>query len=528
MATWTKIPETHIAATLGKAVSKTASAISLAANKSLDGVEEKIKVLEREASSVENEIQAIHSAGVTQESIAIAQKKASAFNQKSARELSKMLATINAVNASLIPILRVASTLKAVVSALKIPLPPLEILIKVIKLLPIPQMYLVVCFTVIESDLLEMMEQLIAQAKEEITGIEAILDFIEKIIKPVQIRAEEMKARIALLQVSCNLAAVSESDKKVLADAGLYDKNTGESIFDKIQAGLQGGGNGSGGGAAGYGIGDNLDLTSPEVANKVALAKEGDTISIKRNPSGSYIETWFCISDEPPTLPAGFPQISGSWTKNTEEVELQAKVGDGSGDGSGTGEGTGGENGSGNSNNLWKVDLKVTGNGNIFGGLDSEPQQATEDDLKYRDLDLGTDDYLILGYDNYDQEPGILKVDDWTKLLENVLEKVRDLPLSQDLKNTLTDAWNNIVVKAKDGDTEPEVKITKFQWVSKLGEIYNIEILEDEHSPKVAIRRFARVTDQGGSIILDGLKTFSTDPDSLIQEIKIQLDQLTQ
>ena len=494
MSTWTKIPETKIASTLGQAAGKLAGNLSVAAGKALDTVKQKIQDLEREASSVESAIQVIQqSSGNVEEANILAQQKASEFNQKAASVLSSLAATLDAASSSLTPIIKIISTLRTVIQTLKVIVPPLKIVIAVIKALPLPQRYLIVSFTVLESDLLEMMEQLIKQAEEAIEAIEKVLDLLENVLKPIQDRIEAIRAELALLTVTCELIGASEEDREVLNEAGLIDKDSGDSLFEKIQTGLQGGGS-----TAGYGV--SPDLANPELANKLYLAKAGDVVSVARNPSGSYVEPWFCCSEEQPSLPAGFPQITGSWTQDPFC----------------------------DPDNLWKVELKVTGNGNIFGGLDSVPEPATEEDLKHSKQDFGTEEYLVLDENNYDQRPGILKVDDWMGLLEDTLNKLRNLPLSQDLKDVLDSVWNKEVVEARAGDEDAVPRNLKLQWTSKAGETFNIEIVEDEHSPKVAVRRYARVTDQGGIVVLDGFKTFSTNIDSLLQEIKIQLEQLTQ
>ena len=59
------------------------------------------------------------------------------------------------------------------------------------------------------------------------------------------------------------------------------------------------------------------------------------------------------------------------------------------------------------------------------------------------------------------------------------------------------------------------------------GELYYLRVLEDEHSPKVAVRRYVEVRDESNTIILEGTKTFSLDKEALIEEMKIGLDQLT-
>lgn len=549
MATWTKIPETQVAFTLGKAVGALMGSISKPVGKSLDGVDAKIESLEKEADDLQKEIRVIQDkteqiilekesknemsstgggayasflqtstgnsakglqtkdtideVALLQETVARVNQKVRSFNSKSRSSINTMKATLNAAEQSLKSIQKIAATLKATATALKVPIPPFEIIIKIIKMLPIPQRYLIVSFTILESDLLEMLEQLIAQAKEEITGLEGIADSILGYITPLLDRIAQLRARLNLLQLDCLVAGASTQDQRIMSMYGFIDTSSNDNLFNKLQKGLAGNGTELGGGSSALAYGVNVDLTKPELANQLKLANPGDIIGLEGKPTGSFIQTWFCSSSIQPEVPAGFPRVSGSWVLNPTAD---------------------------NTNDLWKIDLKVTGNGNIFGGLDNVPEQATEDDLKAanQNFDLGTDYFRVLDETNFDQKPGILKVSDWEEFTEKALIKFKDLPFTQDFKDELTDVWNEMVTTAKGEADEKEVKLTKFQWRSKSGDIYNLEIIEDEHSPKVAIRRFVRVTDQSGVVIMDGIKTFSTDTESLLQEIKLQLDQLTQ
>lgn len=557
MATWTKIPETNIAGTLSTAVSKLVSSVSTPIEKSLSKMEVKIEDIQKEADDLQKEIRVIQdkteqiilekesknemsstggggyasflqtatggaAKGTTikntvdeekllQETSIRVKRKVDKFNSSSRLSISSMRRTLDAANRSVNSVLKILTTLRAVVVSLKVPIPPFEIIIKIIKMLPIPQRYLIVSFTILESDLLEMLEQLIAQAKEEINSIEQLIVAIEGILKPIRDRIEQIRAQLNLLSLECSIAGASTQDQRILEMYGFIDSSSGDNLFNKIQKGISGGGQEIGGARAiSYGIA-GLDLSKPELANQLALADPGDIIGLEGKPTGSFIQTWFCSSSVQPEVPAGFPQVSGSWTLKplqAENLENQTER---------------------DIDSLWKLDLKVTGKGSIFGGLNDTPEKATGEDLKAtrQGADLGTDFFKVLDETNFDQKPGILKVSDWNGFMETAIDKLKELPLTQDFKDELVDVWNEVVTEAK-GTDEKEVQITKYQWRSKTGEIYNLEILEDDHSPAVAKRRFVRVTDQAGTVIMDGLKTFSVDTESLLQEIKMQLDQLTQ
>lgn len=565
MATWTKIPETKISSTLGIAVGKLVGSISNPVDKSLDKIENRIDNLQKDADILQDEVRVIQdkteqiilekesknemsstgggayadflqtSTGASakglatkdtvdeiallQETAARVNRKISSFNSKSRSEISTMRVTLNAATRSVNSILSILATLKAVVTSLKIPIPPFEVIIKIIKLLPIPQRYLIVSFTILESDLLEMLEQLIAQAKEEILGIESLIESMESILQPILDRIERIKARLNLLQLDCVTVGASAQDRRILDMYGYVDSKSGDNLFRKIQKGLAGQGSDLGGGFSSlpYGL-SGLDLSKSTLSNQLRLAKAGDIVGLDRKPTGSFIQTWFCDSDTQPEIPAGFPRVSGSWTLKPEATRLPLST-------SSSLE----ESGSaGVVRNYWKVDLKVTGDGNIFGGLNDTPVQATEEDLSTnQNFDLGSDQFRVLDKSNFKDKPGILKVDDWSDFMDSALSQLKDLPLTQEFKDDLNNLWNEMVTSAKGNTNEKETPITKYQWRSKTGEIYNLEILEDEHSPKVAVRRFVRVTDQAGTVILDGIKTFSIDIESLLQEIKLQLDQLT-
>ena len=574
MATFTKIPPTYVANTLGKALGKTVGAVGTSVGKSLDKIEIKIENLQRESDDLQKWIRVVQdkteqlileqesktemsstgggsyasflqSATATSlkgssfnptvsetallaDTAARVKQKVNTFNITSQTSIRVMKSTLDAAAASIRAILKVIASLKAVVVALRVPIPPFKVIIKIIKLLPIPQRYLIVSFTVIESDLLEFLEQLIAQAEEEITGIESIIDTLENILRPLLERIERIRASLNLLGLDCRIAGASTQDQRILDMYGLIDRNSGQSLISRIQKGLLGSPDvidvGGGNGVLGYGIPETVDLTQPVLANQLTLAKEGDVVGLEGTPTGSYIETWFCSSSEQPEFPVGFPTVTGSWTKIPQTSSwVESPTGSLVTDSELSG--------------LWKVDLKVTGKGTIFGGLNETASQATLEDFKAirfeESKSTGTDEYRVLGYDNFNQKPGILKVDDWNKLISTALTSLQNAPLSQDLKDDLVGYWNEMVTEAKqetglDINNQNLANPTKFQWRSKTGELYDLEVVEDEHSPAVAVRRFIRVKDSNGTVILDGIKTFSTNIEILLQEIKLQLDQLTQ
>lgn len=540
---YTKIPATNIGSALGSAIGSAAGSVASLVNKSLDLIEVRVKTLQQQADELQSEVRTIQDSAeeqiliessktstpsngggayakflvatgasegiptlvqdldsyrkrLLQETELIVRQRVRAFNLTAQTEVAVINATLEAATVALTAILKVLGTLEKVAKLLQVPLPALKAIIPVIKLLPLPLRYLISSFIILESDLLEMTEQLISQTLDEISSISNIISVLKRLLQPILDRIERIRASVALVNMEQILMDVSGSDKDVLDEAGLLDKNTNESLLSKIQNGLL-----SGNSTSCFGLRNRPDLSQPELGNKLQLSKPGDVVSLDIYPSGSYIESWFCISENEPGIPVGFPRESGSWSREVPICTEKDKC--------------------------WKIDLKVTGTGIIFNRLDNKPE-VVENPVENLP-DLGKEEYLVLGYDNFDKKPGILKIDDWMKLLETALNSLRNLPLSQELKDRLSNFWNVQVASVRGEDVEDQVNLAdKFHWMSPSGELYTLTIVEDDHSPRVAVRRFVQVVDSQGVVVLEGLKTFSTNTDTLLEEIKLQLNQLIQ
>lgn len=579
MATWTRIPETKIASTLGGAIGKAAGTVTKVANKTLDAVELQIEVLQRSNDDNRKQVRIIQESaqqqvqdseskssaqtatlgggayskflGKTTENsgspesivnsvstniqsiLSDAQAQIEAIVSKNNRDTQKSLReidqTLKAVEVSLKTCLTPLSTARTLCKTLKAPLTALKAAIQVIKLLPLPQIYLVVAFTTVESDLLEMLTELVKQAEEEVSGLETIIKTLEQTLQPIIDRIERIRAKIALLGTESELACASAEDRDVLGEAGLLDESSGDSIFSAIQGGLSGGGVSlpGGGSCIPYGLDTgSLDLSDPEISNQLALKNPGDKIEIQVSGStGTRIETWYSSETDKPEIPGGFYRGSGSWTQNPEGAKWQfeAKV-----------------TGTGKAYSIGEVGEFVPTNeisGSSSSSSDSGSSSSSSTVTGSTGNSSSTDSSLfgitqeinILGKDNYGDRPGILKIEDWSSFLEDVLSKLRNLPLSQDMKDQLDSYWNYQVTSLgrSDETDESSADTSNTRTITSGGETYTVEVVEDEHSPRVAIRRYAQVRDSQGVVVLSGIKTFSTNLDTLVQEIKMQLDQLT-
>jgi len=59
---------------------------------------------------------------------------------------------------------------------------------------------------------------------------------------------------------------------------------------------------------------------------------------------------------------------------------------------------------------------------------------------------------------------------------------------------------------------------------SQNGRVYNIEVIQDENSPAIAPKRKAIAKDFRGIVVLRGESSFASDPQVLIDELKLRID----
>lgn len=638
MATYLRIPEANLAGALGVTIGKATGAIVTAGNKALDVIEVAIASAKEGSIEIKGQVRSIRESALLESaakkkeaaaaSIAVGGSSYASFLKKVGietattttsvgktaemlqAEAAKIIEQANklindlvsknnlsirttvssidrklaAIEATLTTILSFVNTLKTLIKTLRIPVAALKAAIIVIKALPIPQRWLLVCFTILESDALEMMTELVTQVDEQIAGIESVLDTIDAGLTPLRDRIRRIRASINLLDVSTLLAEASASDLNTLDEAGLYDEETGESLLDKIDEA-------SGGNSDRIPFGNigDVDLSDPYYGNQVTITDPGNTI-FKRDDSngktsGSYIEDYYLWSRKEPNLPSGidpeddgwsrFPVEPEGWDREENEDDLWKiqipRTGDGKPFGSGT------------SDSLHKMSKEETEDlfrdrdlqdflkggdsiqnsyGNISGSRDREDLQGIGDakldprgnkdgDDKDRlsvtpkvsnvsetgDYDesgnfrntkgreaINTGKILILGPDNFEQKPGILKVRDWEDLQNKALDRLKDLPLSKKLQDALINLKQREVTEKVSTSTISDDAIA---YRAANGELYYLRIKEDSKSPKVAVRRYVDVTDARGIHILDGEKTFSLDKETLIEGMKLQLDLLT-
>lgn len=586
MSAYTKIPQSKIAATVGKPIAKYLGQISETGNKALDYVEFLISDTRQKSSIIKKEILEIQAEALKEATAlereatkrankVLSEKATTAYDsflnktlpghnkgrvdvdvspavQELHQKVQKLLnqaagrvadlaaesirlsdttlkvadTTLGIVEMSIGTILKYVKTFRSLIKIIRAPLTALKAAIKIIKAIPLPQRYLVVSFTILESDLLEMMEQLIAQAEEEVRAIEAILSNVIATLQPLQYRIQRIRAMIAALKTDNLLLQANDKDLSILDQAGLYDKDSGDSLFDKIQDGQSGGGS-----CCPFGNIGDVDLNSPYVGNQIQTANPGDYIHCPGHVSGSYVEDYYKWQVEKPPYPQGRPEDEG-WSRYPDRPNDRIQD---------------------PNEKLWRLSLLET-EGRIYGGFDSNidevPRQNWDEFFKtidqFKSIQAGVGNKSdkegeVINYDpltgfrfdrnillldeyNFDQKPGILRPSSWDALEAAALNKLRNLPLSDQLRNYLMDLWQTSAAEEAGTSTLTNDAVA---YRAANGELYYLRVVEDTHSPKVAVRRYVEVRDEGNTVIIEGTKTFSLNKDILIEEMKIQLDQLT-
>lgn len=331
MARYTKIPETNVAGSMGNMIGKAAGGISSAASATLGKMERDLIVI---------------SNNLDKETPSSLQQKVSPKET----QLNSIERSISSVESSIRTVKTLASTIKAPVSGLKSA-------IRVIKMVPMTQMWLPVCVTTVYSDLLEMLAETAAQLEELSDSLSSIASTSKGTLEPLEQQIQQLRELIETLKVKTSLSdseKISADDKQKLTNLGLFDK-AGNGLLDSLAMGLARSiaGNGSKNGkisdlnSVGSGNLSNLDLTSTagsknvsvgnsgeinlgygiqidlsntELQNKVALGVPGDVVEIS-DGFGDYLHEVFCESENQPSTPLERVLVPSGWSASVPKKE---------------------------------------------------------------------------------------------------------------------------------------------------------------------------------------------------------------
>lgn len=407
------------------------------------------------------------------------------------------------------------TVIKKLVKTLKVPLKALKITVTVLKALPMPQMYLVVSVTVLYSDLLEMTMELIKQAEELCSALESVCEMLPAQLDSVKQLISDLRSWIATLKISAVFDDLQEEDREALEKAGLVDTITGENLISKVAgSGGFGGGAGSslGNGGGSSNGSDRITLAmgscskdcynvnylqeskklqkaldSVEFQNKLRTAQTGSIIEV----SDSGLGTWLNTEDVVEGLTDGVASKGSNGNDGGIGVIPDVRVGENST----------------NSN-------RVSGSVNITGSLTPVIQIRLLGDENTTFEDLRGKSGVI----SFDSS----KRDQFVGRLADTLDKLK---LSTELKDKISDLVQSL--KREEGNSENSLTGT-YNHIASDGRTYNIVLREDTKYSQLALRHYAEVLDDTGTVVLQGPVTFSLDKDILLEDAKARLEQVIQ
>lgn len=105
--------------------------------------------------------------------------------------------------------------------------------------------------------------------------------------------------------------------------------------------------------------------------------------------------------------------------------------------------------------------------------------------------------------------------------LEGTLLQISESSLDDEVKNNLKDFLS--AVKNTTSTNEADKEASNSQFLAPNGEIYDLDIINDPTSPKIAPRRFAVAKDQAGVVVFRGPKSFSSSTAVLIDALKLSI-----
>lgn len=162
-------------------------------------------------------------------------KQASKELESVSKDISGCKKTLQGVQSGISKAKKVTGTFRKAGKPILAPIKAMEAAVKVIKALPMPQMYLPVSFTVLEVDQMEKLLELIKSAKDQVESIESMADIADSYLTQASKDISKVDGMLASLQACSilSIGSVESSDKQKLQTAGLVDE-AGKDIFGKI------------------------------------------------------------------------------------------------------------------------------------------------------------------------------------------------------------------------------------------------------------------------------------------------------
>ena len=163
----------------------------------------------------------------------------------------------------------------------------------------------------------------------------------------------------------------------------------------------------------------------------------------------------------------------------------------------------------------------------ILNSLSSSPFYNVGDRVTYKGNEF---ECVIAHRANVNDLPGSSS-DKWRNMAENAddliasdlegtLLQISNSNLNDEVKNNLSDFLSTVKNTTSTAGSD---EVLDTQFIAPNGEVYDLEVLNDPTSPKIAPRRFAVAKDQQGVVVFRGPKSFSSSTTVLVDTLKLSI-----
>src|SRR5574344_302039 len=472
MATFTKIPETTLSESLGKRLGKSVGRLKVKAQEALNKSKNKlIEIAEQDANDT-------------------AKKQTSASSLKQVKSsVTSIKSSTNTAQKSITSVQATTNILKAPIAALKVAEKALEGIST-----PVPASVPAAMST---------LSELTAQASQTITSISTVASTAKTAISSVQGTVDKISNAVSILEAASAVDNASDKDKAILQGTGVVNSDNSNNLAKLVPALLAND-------TTLVGIGDlkNVDLKSALVKKLVSTTESGNYVDIPITDSGDALVPVYIQTDTEPSITdvKGLPPQSWSLDEpvDTSKTWWTAKA---------TVSGVTGEVKSWSTASLYvptgiksaSTEISSTGTYKQYKVVYVE----TEQDIP----ELSGNLILVVSTSSAAYA-----------VLLRLLQNLSSAAVSDDLKTAVTTTLSTIPVSS--GTTSSAA--SKYQYVTKNGKIYNLKIIVDPKSPSIASLRYTEAYDSKGILVYTGTKSFATEDDTLLEEAKLYLDQLSE
>ena len=465
MGRFTRIPETNLPGTLGGIVGQAAGTVIGNANITLEKLQKKLNLL---SEGIEKGIQV------------------------NSVELDRIEHTLDVLEKSILGVERSAEGLSTTIASVRVPIVALKVAINIAKYLPLPSP--IASVSVLQADIIQMLLELVAQIEQTILTLEVIIKVILDLLKKIKELILKLRRYLTILKTRIFLQEdLDSSDKGLLEKTGLFG------IFSPLTPVVIGRVSDI------IWVGNYAEINTGSLAveNQVKSAESGTTITVYEPTSGFWNTYAYCISEKQPEKPVSTDLIPSGW-KSGSSI---------------------------NSNrNIWQSKGLVSGKtGKVISW--TIPVPCSKENVKVlstmlhrgRDVNVFRYSYNRFKSTGFNlQEANAIVLtgpEEGYNLFLETLEVLDNLPISSKLKSKL-----QIDINPQEDQSVPDNEIDYY--ISTTGAVYTLKVRSSSVSPKIATLRYVEVTDESGTIVYEGTRTFATNTQVLLEETKVRLVQL--